>query len=38
MKPHEVKSNDDVRSLFEDREVEFVHVAMVDNLALFKGK
>jgi len=38
MKPKEIKTNQDILTLFKEREVEFVHVAMVDHQAQFKGK
>jgi len=38
MKPSDIKTADDIRSMFKEREVEYVHVAMVDHQGQFKGK
>jgi len=38
MKLKEIQTQDDIRALFKDREVEYVHVAMVDHQGQFRGK
>jgi len=38
MKPSKIKTTQDIRTLLKEREVEFVHVAMVDHQGQFKGK